>query len=59
MLKKAMNYAEAFASKELYQRQRSGASRERAVISHQPAELWSKQPPSASENQHPFERALR
>lgn len=44
MFKKATNYAKAFESEELYQRQRAGASRERAAISHQPAELWSEQP---------------
>lgn len=57
MFKKVTSYAEASASEELYQRQRSGAWREQAVISHQPAELWSEQPSSAFENQDPFERA--
>lgn len=57
MFKKALNYAKAVESEELYQRQRSGASRERAVISHQPTELWSEQPSPAFENQDPFERA--
>lgn len=57
MLKKALNYAKAVESEELYQRQRSGALRERAVISHQPAELWSEQPSTAFENQDPSERA--
>lgn len=57
MFKKLTSYVKAFESEELYQRQRSGAWREQAVISHQLAELWSEQPSSASENQDPFERA--
>lgn len=57
MFKKATNYAKAFESEELYQRQRSGASRERAAISHRPTELWREQPFSAFENQDPFKRA--
>lgn len=57
MFKKALNYAQAVESEELYQRPGSGASREQAVISHQPAELWSEQPSPAFENQDPSERA--
>lgn len=56
MFKKALNYAKAVESEELYQRQRSGALREQAVISHQPAELWSEQPSPAFENRDPFDR---